>query len=316
MTTAPFDIIGKRTWWYVLSLVLMIPGVISLIFWGLNVGIDFKGGSLQQISYSGERPAIEDIRSAISSTGATGVSVQSSGSNGVIIRFANEDGKSGREQGDKIISALKDGDKRQVKEDRFESIGGSIAANTTRNAVWAVILASIALIVYISAVFGSVPAPASSWRFGVSAIAALLHDLLIMIGAFSILGHFYPSIEVDALFITAVLTILGFSVNDTIVVFDRIRENLRRRPDLSFQDVANESLNQTVARSINTSATVLVVLLALLLLGGESIRSFILALTIGVAVGTYSSIFNASPILVSWQNMVERKTGIVTGKKR
>jgi preprotein translocase subunit SecF len=135
-----------------------------------------------------------------------------------------------------------------------------------------------------------------------------------VIGAFSIIGHFVPDIEVDSLFITALLTILGFSVNDTIVVFDRIRENLRKYPSKTFEDVSNESLNQTLARSLNTSGTVLIVLLALLLLGGVSIRSFILALTLGIAVGTYSSIFNAAPLLVTWQNWADRRASAVKKK--
>jgi preprotein translocase subunit SecF len=161
-----------------------------------------------------------------------------------------------------------------------------------------------------------VPKPASSWRFGVTAIMALAHDILFVIGAFSLIGHFFPSVEVDALFITAILTILGFSVNDTIVVFDRIRENLRRSPGHTFAEIANSSLNQTLARSLNTSMTVLLVLLSLLLLGGGSIRNFILALSLGVAIGTYSSIFNATPLLVSWQEAIERRMPVLAPKRK
>jgi preprotein translocase SecF subunit len=134
------------------------------------------------------------------------------------------------------------------------------------------------------------------------------------VGAFSIIGHFFPTIEVDSLFITALLTILGYSVNDTIVVFDRIRENLRRTPGKSFEEIANNSLNQTLARSLNTSFTVLIILCALLVLGGDSIRNFILALTLGVAIGTYSSIFNASPLLVSWQGWVDKRSALAAKK--
>lgn len=308
-----FNLIGKRRVWYILSLVLILPGIISLFVWGLNVGIDFKGGSLQQIEYTKQRPNIDRIRDDLNKTGIPGISVQTSGDRAVLIRFPNSDNRQPREEGNKIIDSLKtEGD---LKELSFESIGGSVAKSTTSKAVWSVIITSIAIIFFIAWSFSAVPKPASSWRFGVTAILALAHDILFVVGAFSIIGHFFTSVEVDALFITALLTILGFSVNDTIVVFDRIRENLRRSPGKAFAEIANNSLNQTLARSLNTSMTVLIVLVSLLLLGGESIRNFILALTLGVAIGTYSSIFNASPILVSWQNLVERKENKANNKK-
>ena len=161
------------------------------------------------------------------------------------------------------------------------------------------ILASVLIIVYISLVFRKVPKPASSIRFGVSAIFALIHDVLVVVGVFSLLGHFL-NVEIDSLFVTALLTVIGFSVHDTIVVFDRIRENLGKNVNESFSQVVNNSILQTIGRSLNTSITVLLVLFALLLFGGESIRWFVVALIIGIASGTYSSIFNASPILVVW----------------
>jgi preprotein translocase subunit SecF len=162
------------------------------------------------------------------------------------------------------------------------------------------VLVSTAIVLYIAFAFRNVPAPASSWSFGFMAIAALLHDALFLLGVFSLLGHFLK-VEVDALFVTAVLTVIGFSVHDTIVVFDRIRENLRRDKG-SFEQIVNNSILETIARSVNTSVTVLLTLLALFLFGGESIRMFVLALLIGVASGTYSSIFNASPLLVTLHN--------------
>lgn len=308
MKTTMFNIIQKRTIWYVLSVVLILPGLISLMVWGLNVGIDFKGGNLLEVQYTSERPPIDELRAKIGEADINGLSVQTAGEQGVIVRYPNAEGQDSRAAADSIVSKLKDGgatldDAKQS----FESIGGSVASSTTNKAVLAVIITSIVIILFMAWTFASVPKPASSWRFGMTAIVALVHDLLFVIGAFSILGHFFPTVEVDALFITALLTILGFSVNDTIVVFDRIRENLRRYPNKDFEEVSNESLNQTLARSINTSGTVLVVLVSLLLLGGESIRNFILALTLGVAVGTYSSIFNAAPLLVTWQNFVSRR---------
>lgn len=308
-----FNIVGTRTRWYILSALLIVPGVIALFAWGLNVGIDFKGGTLQQVEFTKRTPNIDAVRQELSRTGVPGVAVQTSGNNAVLIRFPNQDGKLPREQGNTILQSLttKFGD---AKEHSFESIGGTVAQSTTNKAIWAVLITSLAIIVFIAWSFGSVPKPASSWRFGVTAILALAHDLLFLIGGYAIIGHFFPAIEVDALFITAILTILGFSVNDTIVVFDRIRENLRRTPGKPFAEIANNSLNQTLARSLNTSMMVLIILVALLVLGGSSIRNFILALTLGVTIGTYSSIFNASPLLVTWQNWVDKRTPVTMKK--
>lgn len=315
MKHTSFSIIQKRRVWYILSLLFIVPGIISIFTWGLNVGIDFKGGSLLQVEYSESRPAVETIRDQVSKSEVPGVAVQTAGDKGLLIRFPNTEGREGRKDADSIISKLEEGSQKLNKDkESFETVGGTVAKTTTNRAILAVVLTSLAIIIFMAWSFASVPKPASSWRFGVTAILALLHDLVFVIGAFSIIGHFMPEIEVDSLFITALLTILGFSVNDTIVVFDRIRENLRKYPNKSFEDVSNESLNQTLARSLNTSGTVLIVLLALLLLGGVSIRSFILALTLGVAVGTYSSIFNASPLLVTWQNWSDRRTALA--KKR
>ena len=288
-----------------MSAILILPGIISLLVWHLNVGIDFKGGTLQEITFT-SRPAIDTLRQELKDASITAATVQTSGDKDILIRFPNEANKNPREEGSSILAqiAKKHADAKEVS---FENIGGSVAKSTTQNAIWAVILTSLAIILFIAWSFASVPRPASSWRFGVTAIAALAHDILFVIGAFSLIGHFFPTVEVDSLFITAILTILGFSVNDTIVVFDRIRENLRRNPGKPFAEIANNSLNQTLARSLNTSMTVLIILVALLLLGGDSIRNFILALTLGVAIGTYSSIYNASPLLVSWQMLVDKQ---------
>ncbi|MEI6477956.1 MAG: protein translocase subunit SecF [bacterium] len=312
-----FDIIGTRTRWYILSLVLILPGIISLIVWGLPVGIDFKGGTMQELHFTGTAPGIDQVRTELAGTKINGLGVQSSSGNDLIIRFPITDNGQARDAGNKILAQVKK-DHPGATETSFQSIGGSVASSTTTKAAEAVVITSIAIIFFIAWSFGSVPKPASSWRFGVTAILALAHDILFMVGAFSLIGHFFPGVEVDSLFITAVLTILGFSTNDTIVVFDRIRENLRRSPGRSFAEIANSSLNQTLARSLNTSMTVLIVLITLLVLGGPSIRNFILALTLGVAIGTYSSIFNASPLLVSWQEFADRraeKTAAAAKKK-
>jgi preprotein translocase subunit SecF len=195
---------------------------------------------------------------------------------------------------------------KDVKQQEFETIGPVIGQETTLNALKAVGIASILIILYITWSFRSVPKPASSFRFGICAIIALIHDVLVVVGVFAILGHFF-GVEIDSLFVTAILTIIGFSVHDTIVVFDRIRENLRRNGGENFAKTANESIIQTIGRSLNTSLTVILVLFTLLLFGGESIRWFVVALLIGIISGTYSSIFNASPLLVLWHEFSARR---------
>lgn len=188
----------------------------------------------------------------------------------------------------------------------YETVGPVIGSETTLNAVKAVVAAAFLIIIYIAWAFRKVPKPASSWRFGICAIFALLHDVLVLLGVFSLLGHFF-GVEVDSLFVTAVLTVIGFSVHDTIVVFDRIRENLRRMTGAPFAIVVNDSILQTLGRSLNTSLTVLLVLFTMLLFGGDTIRWFIVALLVGITSGTYSSIFNAAPLLVLWQEWEEKK---------
>ncbi|MBI4092201.1 MAG: protein translocase subunit SecF [Candidatus Levybacteria bacterium] len=194
----------------------------------------------------------------------------------------------------------------KITEKSFETVGPTIGQETQANAIKAVIVASIAITAYIAFAFREVSNPVSSWKYGVSAIVALLHDVLIVVGLFSILGKIL-NVEVDSLFITALLTIMGFSVHDTIVVFDRIRENLRKNFNLKFEEVVNNSLLETLNRSLNTSLTVVIVLLALLLFGGETTRWFIVALLVGIVSGTYSSIFNASQLLVVWNEWDKKK---------
>src|SRR5258708_33000588 len=228
-------------------------------------------------------------------------SIQQSGQNIYIIRTKPVNQKIHN----KILSSLNN-QFGGVKEISFETVGPTIGSETTTNAFKSVIVAALLIIIYIAWSFRKVPKPASSWRFGVCAIIALIHDVLVVIGIFSILGHFLH-VEIDSLFVTAILTIIGFSVHDTIVVFDRIRENLRRTPRSTFEVVVNDSILQTLGRSLNTSLTVLLVLFSLLLFGGASTQWFIVALIVGIVSGTYSSIFNAAPLLVIWEDLMNRK---------
>ncbi len=296
------DIIGKRKWWFIISGLIILPGLLALILWGLKLGIDFSGGTLIELEFSkATKIKKERVEEVLAPLNLENLQIQITGENSVFIRTKPIT----KEEFNEIKNTLTES-MGEAKELRFETVGPTVSKSLTQKAVIAVIVASIAIILYIAWAFRKVPAPASSFRFGVCAILALIHDLLVVCGIFAILGHFL-SVEIDGLFITALLTVMGFSVNDTIVVFDRIRENLKLHPDLDFGQVANESVAQTITRSINTSLTTLLILICIYIFGGESLRYFVLALLIGIFIGTYSSIFTASPILVVWQNWIGRK---------
>lgn len=297
------DIIGKKYLYFALSLLVVIPGFVSILLFGLNLSIDFTGGSRIALSFNQTVNAetVSIIKTILTEQKVKVPTIEKS-NNLVFIRTSTIDEK----ENSRFMEELSR--KYVVKENSFETIGPTIGAETTANAIKAVIVASILIVLYITWAFRKVPKPASSFKFGVCAIIALIHDVLIVVGIFAILGHFF-NIEVDSLFVTAVLTIIGFSVHDTIVVFDRIRENLIRTGGMSFAKIVNDSILQTLDRSLNTSLTVILVLLSLLLFGGESIRWFVVALLIGIISGTYSSIFNASPLLVVWHEIsVKSKT--------
>lgn len=285
---------GKKWWFFILSGLVILPGIISLVLFGLNLGVDFTGGAL--LEYKFEKSVDKgEIRQIVSKDGVEVSSVVDSGPATYILKT-----KPIEEQ--KITTIKNDLEKKFGKIDvlRIESVGPTIGLETTRNAFMSLALASVMIVVYLAIAFRKVPKPTSPWRFGVTAVVALLHDVVLLVGVFSILGHFF-GVEVDVLFVTAALTVVGFSVHDTIVVFDRIRENLPKHLSRNFSEVANVSITQTLARSLNTSLTVVFVLLALLLFGGESIRWFVVALLVGIISGTYSSIFNATALLALWE---------------
>ncbi|MEK7143121.1 MAG: protein translocase subunit SecF [Patescibacteria group bacterium] len=291
------NIIGRRKIWYLISLILIIPGILAIIFWRIPTGLDFKGGTLIDIQYQDKIPK-EKIENAVEPI-VRGANVQQSGKS-FIIRTPVLNSET-QQKLEEELSKIG-----EYQKNRFETVGPTVSNNLKNKAILAVVLATIGIIIYISIAFRKVPKPASSWRFGICAVLALIHDITFVIGLFAILGHFF-NFEIDSLFITALLTIMGFSVHDTIVVFDRIRENLRKSPSLDFETNVNNSIIQTVNRSLNTSFTVLIVLLSLYLLGGETLKPFMLALIVGIAIGTYSSIFNAPPLLVSWQSWSTRR---------
>lgn len=284
---------------FAFSGVILIAGLLSLGFYGLHLGIDFKGGTITELEYSAS-PDIAHIRSVVDEQ-VQGAQLQTAGDNGLLIKT----GVLTQEEHQKLLAVLKE-KTGEFTEKRFELIGPVVGRELRSDALWQLALVSLGIILYIAYAFRRIQRPITAWRFGWAAVIALLHDLLIVLGIFSILGH-YKGIEIDSMFVTAMLTVLGFSVHDTIVVFDRIRENIKIYAGQPLEFVVNHSISQTLVRSLNTSLTVLFVLLALLLFGGESIRYFVLALFIGVITGTYSSIFVASPLLVLWQKWSARK---------
>lgn len=297
------NIVGKTNFYFALSLLVMIPGIISLLFFGLKLSIDFTGGSRFQYQISNIKSQISNnqIAEVIKKENVEVGVIQQAGKNVYLIRTKPLSEATHQ----KIKKALQN-KFLEGKELSFETVGPTVGAEIARNAILSVLFASLAIVLYIAWSFRSVPKPASSARFGICAIIALLHDAIVVLGIFSILGILFH-VEVDSLFVTALLTIIGFSVHDTIVVFDRIRENLKRMNGVPFGEVVNASIIQTLGRSVNTSLTVILVLFTLYLFGGESIRWFVVALLVGVISGTYSSIFNASPLLVVWQEWNEKR---------
>lgn len=297
------NIVGKRNWYFAFSLLIIIPGVISLLLWGLNLSIDFTGGTEITLTFPKQvnQQTVADVRKALTAQKIEIVSVNPSAN-----QIATHTKPMNDKQDAAFLNAVQKSTGEQVKQDQYETIGPVIGSEITMNALYAIGVASVLIVLFIAWSFRGVRKPASSWRFGVCAIIALLHDALVVVGIFSLLGHFF-GVEIDSLFVTALLTVIGFSVHDTIVVFDRIRENLRRNITSPFPQVVNDSILQTLVRSLNTSLTAMLVLFTLLIFGGASIKWFVVAMLIGIASGTYSSIFNASQLLVVWQEWVDRR---------
>lgn len=272
------DVVNKRKLWYAISAVLLLVGVVSLLFRGLNLGIDFTGGNIMQLQFS-QTVTSEELRSVVSSYVEATPTIQASDNNVFLIRTEDMP----EEQSNQLLTQV-ESELGSFEILRNERIGPVIGAELIANAWWALLLALALMLLYITIRF--------RFNFAVSAIVPLMHDALMVLGIFSIL-----QVEVDSTFVAAILTVLGYSINSTIVIFDRIRENRELHPKQGFTDLINESINQTLGRSINTSVAVLLLVLCLFLFGGDTTKAFSLALVIGVIAGAYSSVFIAGSIL-------------------
>jgi len=299
-------IITHRKIFFILSGTLAAISLAIVGFWGLNFGIDFTGGSLMEITYTNERPALGTVEARVEALDIGGTVFQETGERGLIVR-AQDLGAQNRLL---LLNALSLDAQAPFTEERFASIGPVIGQELKQKAWIALAIVVVAIVLFVAFVFRQVSEPVSSWKYGLVAILALAHDVIIPTGVFAVMGHFFIDYQVDVLFVTALLVILGYSVNDTIVVFDRVRENLKRNRQehlhKEFDVLVGESLRQTIGRSVNTALTTLLVLSALYFLGGSSTEHFALTLIVGIIAGTYSSIFLASPLLVTLEKFQRR----------
>jgi len=287
--TVSFSILKTRWIWFGIFLALLVASVAALGIWKLKPGIDFAGGTLIDYVYT-QPTTVDTIRSSLTSAGFDDATVQPIDALSFQVRtsvLSQDDQKKLQS----TLAAIGQGSERQ-----FQTIGPTIGRDLTRKAILGVGSSIVGILLYISWAFRRVPRPLNSWQFGIAAVLTLSHDVLFVLGLFALLGHYY-GYTVDSYFITALLTVMGFSVHDTIVVFDRIRENLLKHRDWPIQQIFDASIAQTVVRSLNTSLTAIIVLVTMFVLGGPSIRPFLVALIAGIGVGTYSSIFVATPLL-------------------
>jgi preprotein translocase subunit SecF len=289
------DIVKRRYLYFGLSLLVIIPGMLALLVWHLPLAIDFTGGSLLGVQFTkGTVPEPSQVVTLYAENGFPDTVVQTTGTNGLSIRSTNMTDT----QSNQIVATMESRFNATITIQSFQTVGPSVGQEVAKRAAGAVGLAALGILAYITYAFRGV---SHAFRYGIAAIIAMLHDVAVVVGVEAILAHFLKW-EVDSLFLTALLTVIGFSVHDTIVVFDRIRENLNIYRRLPYETVVNHSIVQTLVRSINTQLTVMLTLLTLTLFGGITIRHFVVTLLVGVFSGTYSSIFNASPILVVWEN--------------
>jgi preprotein translocase subunit SecF len=288
--------------WLTIGAITVVLSLSMLAIFKLKPGIDFTSGSLQEITFSSQVPSVDKVQQVFSSLNFKDAIIQKT-EQGFIARtkFLDES------EHQNVLQSIKktfETPTNKVTEQGFETIGPVVSSQLRSRALWAVLLVSCSIIIYLAYAFRKVSKPVESWKYGLMAVIAMIHDILLVLGVFAVLGHYF-GVEIDIAFVVAILTVLGFSVNDTIVVYDRIRENLLHHSSNNFSEVVNSGLNETLMRSCNTTLTVLLPLFALYFFGGASLHNFTLALLIGMASGAYSSIFIASPLLVlaeRWKN--------------
>lgn len=292
----PMNFLKYSKIYFVVSFLLIFGSLACLAVFKLNLGIEFTGGSLLEVEYSAERPSNQEIQQTLADLNLGSVNVQPIGKKGVSLEMKSVDEATHQQ----ILSKLG-----EVQENSFESIGPSIGRELKEKTNILIVVSLLAMLLYIAFAFRKVQRPISSWQYGLAALLALFHDILIPLGVFAVLGRYY-GVEITIPVVAALLTVLGYSINNVVVVFDRIRENVFRRGSVSFEETVNSSLNQTLTRCVSTSLTTLLVLLAIFFFGGESLRYFTLALIVGVSAGFYSSLFLAGPILVWWLKIRHR----------
>jgi len=297
-------IVTHRKIFYTFSTLLIAASIFSMFYFGFRFGIDFKGGSLTEVSYPNGRPQLDNVRVEVEKLNLGEFVLQPAGDSNFIIRTKELD-QQGKASLEKAMSL--DG-KSEIKEERFNTIGPIVGKELRTKSLIAIAIVVLGIMLYITFVFRKVSYPVSSWKFGLATVIALAHDVIVPTGAYIIYGRFVNA-EIDLLFVSAILAILGYSVHDTIVVFDRIRENLRIHDyrKQNFDATVGESVFQTMGRSINTSLTIFFVLLVLYFIGGETTKNFSFLLLIGIVIGTYSSIFIASPLLVTFNKWQEKR---------
>lgn len=295
-------IVNNRKFFFILSGLLVAGSIVAIVMFGLNFGIDFKGGSILEVSYATTRPASETIKSELDTLGLGTYILTPSGDLNYILKTRDITPT------EKVIvmSAFQKDQTNPAKEEKFNSLGPVVGTQLKNKAMVAIALVALAIVLFVTFAFRKVSHPVASWKYGLATIIALAHDVIIPTGVFVTWIHFHGG-EIDLLFVTALLAILGYSVHDTIVVFDRVREHLKTgNTKVSFTETVGDSVSQTMARSINTSVTIFIALASLYFLGGESTRDFAFVLLVGVIAGTYSSIFVASPLLVTLKNLQDR----------
>jgi len=296
------NIIKYRSLWYLISAGLIGASIVFLMVFGLKQGIDFAGGSLLVVRYGGQRPTPVVVENDVASLNLGGIVIQPVGETDMSFRLKDMD----EETHQKFLQQLKD-KYGSITELRFDSIGPVIGQELRSKSIFALVIVFVAIMIYIAFAFRKVSVPIASWKYGFITALTAFHDVIVPIGLFALLGKLH-GLEVGTSFVAAILTVMGFSIHDTIVVLDRVRENLQRTSGV-FETIVNTSLNQTIIRSINTTVATLLALIAVYLFGGASVRDFSLALIVGIAVGAYSSIFIAAPLLVTWYKFdLKRKT--------